>query len=376
MLRELFKTQIIITEVTQEKIEFVTRLALYKSELKDDAMDEVLIDTKGYQFSASDKLFFMPGCTVPRFKVKQLCEATGMSVVKTPDRATVIIKGDDTSKEVTSLSYDYHTVTVDQLRDWINDNYSVGNIGTLKLKQELDKEDIFDMVVLSDYNVRGPLISGPSNASSKWVKKTIKDTQTTEVWASEDKRIRDFDKILDLNLPIVYQNDLLAIINTNNVMDKHMYEEAVKMFDSEDTNNHVLAMELMANCDYQKSAIYLLSLLKKFHSKISYRKEKDHVNFSALCTFFDVQAGCYYTLDGIIEILTKRNLISSSELPILMEIAREDLEDDISSNYFKISGIEPNDELAEAIQRADQILVSKQASQSAAPVTENTESND
>lgn len=375
MLRELFKTQLIITEITQEKIEFVTRLALHKSELKDGAIAEVLTDTKDYQFSASDKLFFMPGCTVPRFKVKQLCEATGMAVVKTPDKATIVIRGDETSKEIASDGYHHYGITADELMSWIDANYPVGNMGTLKIKQELNKDDVFDLVILEGYNILSAFTQGASNPKYKWVKKTVDETQQVKVWASEDKRLRDFDKILEMNKPIVYQNDLLAIININNVMNQSMYDEAIKMLESEDTNNHVLAMELMANCDYQKSSIYLLLLLKRFSHTIYNRKEKDHVNFSALCTFFDITPGQGFTLDGVIEMLTSRNLITSSEVPILMHLAKEELSNDLTSDYFQITGLEPNDDLAEAIKRADQIQASKQASQSAAPVTDKTESN-
>jgi len=377
MLRELFKKQIVITDITQEGIQFVTRLALRISELKKGAISEVLADTKEYQFSDSDKIFFMPGCTVPRFKVKQLCEATGMSVVKNPDNATVIIKGDNTEKEIIQEEYISRYITVEECLEWIEKNYSVGNIGTLSIKQELSKDDTFDLVVLYGFNVYRTMTTGARDENYSWVKQTINcPINSIYVWVSEDKKLRDFDKILEKMKPIVYQNNLLAIINSSNVMTEEMYHEAAKMFESDDSNNHVLAMELMANCDYQKSAIYLLLLLKNYSSKIKNRKEKDHVNFRSLCSFFNISADDFITLDEIIEICTRINAIGTEELSLLMKIVKEDMSDSLSSTFFRVKDIEPNDNLTEAIERANRIRQANLASQTAAPVTEKTETNE
>lgn len=377
MLRELFKKQIVITDVTQEGIQFTTRLALHKSELAEGAISEVLADTTEYQFSASDKIFFMPGCTVPRFKVKQLCEATGMSVGKTPDNATVIIKGDNTEQEIVQQEYISEYITAEECLDWIEKNYPVGNLGTLSIKQELSKDDTFDLVVLYSHSSKTAIRTGAASTSYRWVKQTVNSVSShIYIWISEDKKLRDFDKILDTMKPIVYQNNLLAIINSSNVMTEEMYHEAVKMFESQDTNNHVLAMELMANCDYQKSAIYLLLLLKNHSSEIYNRKEKDHVNFRSLCSFFDVDAGSSLTLDEVIETCTRVNAIGTEELPILMKLVKEDMSDDLSSTFFRVKDIEPNDDLTEAIERADRIRQAKLASQTAAPVTEKAETNE
>lgn len=377
MLRELFKKQIVITDITQEGIQFTTRLALHKSELAEGAISEVLADTTEYQFSASDKIFFMPGCTVPRFKVKQLCEATGMSVGKTPDNATVIIKGDNTEQEIVQEEYISQYITVEECLNWIEKNYSVGNLGTLSIKQELSKDDTFDLVVLYGYNVQRAVRTGAADQNYRWVKQTVNSSASSiNIWISEDKKLRDFDKILDTMKPIVYQNNLLAIINSSNIMTEEMYHEAVKMFESEDNNNHVLAMELMANCDYQKSAIYLLLLLKNHSSEINNRKEKDHVNFRSLCSFFDISAGESLTLDEIIEVCTRINAIGTEELPVLMKLVKEDMSDDLSSTFFRVKDIEPNDDLTEAIERADRIRQAKLASQTAAPVTEKAETNE
>jgi hypothetical protein len=41
------------------------------------------------------------------------------------------------------------------------------------------------------------------------------------------------------------------------------------MFQSSDDDNHVLAMEIMANSHYENSILYLLMLISEFHYTIS-----------------------------------------------------------------------------------------------------------
>ena len=52
------------------------------------------------------------------------------------------------------------------------------------------------------------------------------------------------------------------------------------------------------------------------------------------------------------------------------------MSDDLSSTFFRVKDIEPNDDLTEAIERADRIRQAKLASQTAAPVTEKAETNE
>ena len=44
-------------------------------------------------------------------------------------------------------------------------------------------------------------------------------------------------------------------------------------------------MELMSNCDFKESIVYLLFLLKEFWSSLIPLKESSHVNFKSLLSF-------------------------------------------------------------------------------------------
>jgi hypothetical protein len=59
------------------------------------------------------------------------------------------------------------------------------------------------------------------------------------------------------------------------------------MFESSDSDNHILAMEIMANAHYEKSVLYLQMLLSDYNYQISNSHTKNHVNFKSMLSYFD-----------------------------------------------------------------------------------------
>jgi hypothetical protein len=366
MIKELFKKQIHVTHIGNSLIDYKERFVLQHSLLDDGAIDSVLAINEAHVLSNTDKLFFMPGCTVPRFKVKQYCTATGMSVSKTPANANVIIKGDDTEREIIREEYSSYNVSVSSFKKWLIKNWSEeeeeGLIDASHVKALLtllDSSDLYHMVSLDGWSEQAQL----TDVNKDWVFQLKENAIVShKIWISTEKALTDFEDIVLSGKPIVYQDTLLQLINENTVMDREMHDETVKMFESKDTNNHVLAMEVMANCNYEKSALYLLHLFKECRSEIYDRKERNHVNFQGLCKFFDIEPGCNYTLDDIIKIAKEKNLITADQVPTLMHLAKDELEADLNSDHFQVSGIEMNDDLSQAIERADQLRLAKLSS--------------
>jgi len=58
------------------------------------------------------------------------------------------------------------------------------------------------------------------------------------------------------------------------------------MFNSSDDSNIVLAMEIMANSNYEESIINNYKLLKENLNKIGRQKESSHRNFQSLLMFY------------------------------------------------------------------------------------------
>lgn len=351
MLKEIFKKQAVITNVSKEGITFEVRLAMHHSDLKSDAVDEVIKAKSNHTFTEKDKVFFMPGCNVPRFKVKQLCDKTGMTVTRSVDNCTVAIYGTETTKNIISEDVTYYNYTKEQILMFIEKNYPLVFAGTLALKNFLEDENTLDIVGTESYNINRFF---RYDSDKDFPKVGLNDTNTSRLWVTEAKRIEDFDKIFDNNVPVVFQNDLLSIINADNIMDEEMYIETDKMFESEDANNHVLAMELMANCDYEKSCIYLLSLIKDHSHTIRNRREKDHVNFKSFLSFFGININRNFDIDDITKVLTDKQLITKSDLSTLLKLAKKEFSGHLNSEYFQAKDIEASDELISALEEAEQ----------------------
>ena len=363
MIKELFKKQIYITSIDKTSIDFKVNWVLPYDQLERGAINELLAVDSSYKLSSTDKIYFMPGCIVPRFKVKQYCEATGLSVSKTIDNANIIIKGDASESELVYDDSLYYRLPTKKFASFIKKNFDFSEQPFIKALYDLLADpDLYPFVSLNGWSMSNTLKDG-----EVW-DHVLSDvdvmSSTHRVWKSTERSLNDLDKIIASGKTIVHEDVVLQIIGETTIMDKEMYDELNKMFDSQDVNNHVLAMEVMANCNFEKSALYLLSLFKQNRNSISNRSERNHVNFKSLCKFFGVRPGEYLSLDSVIEIAKNKNLITKEEIPTLMYLAKEELEESLSdqTDHFNIGEISINDDLSEAIEKADQLRLAKENS--------------
>jgi len=116
------------------------------------------------------------------------------------------------------------------------------------------------------------------------------------------------------------------------------------MFESDDKENVSLAMETMANCNHEKSALNLLLLIKEHRMKMGDSRASSHVNFKSLLKYFnlsrwDLLRG-YFDYDKLIGILKRKDLLTPEYIAILTPIVLQQLIEDCGTNYFKIKEIE------------------------------------
>lgn len=137
-------------------------------------------------------------------------------------------------------------------------------------------------------------------------------------------------------------------MNGSAVMDGQMYENIKNLFSSKDTSNHVIAIESMANCDYEKSCVYLLLLIEEFRTIIRDNKASKHVNFSTLTSYFDISLSDYFSVDEIIHTLTARNLLTPGRLNIIMKDLQRKVESSNPESYDVVA-IKPTSKVLEQL---------------------------
>ena len=282
-----------------------------------------------YTPTAGDRLFFTKDCTVPRFKVKTLCEKHNLSVTRDRSKATAIFISDKFVEEYISKNW-YYQCSAEALKEHIKKtpfSYNVQVINLIKFITDNNVEKLCFHYYNNDvFDINGFELDMKSNHIR---------------YCTQE----NFDTIKDLftgNITYI-QDDILKILNQDVVIDKEMYKQMDAMLQSGDNSNTKMAMEIMANSNYEHSAPYLLLLFKNHGYRIWDSGFRNHVNFKSLVEFFGVNNRRGYTnldLDEIINILKSKNFLTKENIGIFMPLAYDEIRDTCSYDHFKVSKIE------------------------------------
>ena len=251
-----------------------------------------------------DRLYFFPGCAVPRWKVRDKYSTT----IK-PEYATAAFissGGLKSSDDMFDAIPSAVLVDGDYIADWFVGIYGKDHHLVIKYKSLLLNCE--DQVVVSN-DVLYKLKFGcpndavyPANIRKHRQRRHGEDEYSVVIPSSEPLSFYSpvFDSSLNkLKCPIYSQDAIIKLLNEDNmVIDEQKYAELRLMANSSDAENIILVMELISNANFEKSFVYLLLLLKEFNSQIkARRKEIGHVNFKALLNFLDLDEKSLVNID-------------------------------------------------------------------------------
>lgn len=287
--------------------DYSTRIYKNKSQivdclLKDQDLSPVesIVGNKKYKPTEKDRLYFLPKCKVPRFKLKTFYKKYKAATTRNINAATALfINGSSFSVSRLSCEYIYEYKKVDPVSGTFIDYIALG------------------------HRAGGSQFDGPL----KYIENEINNCSKISIlnlvcWDSDQELLRD---ILSNTHKIYLDSDLTEALNVN-VMTREQFQTVQNLLRSSDAENHDIAIETMANCDYKRSAVYLLLLAKNHGNRISYRRSSKHVNFKAMLEFFNINDIRYVDLNQIINILKERRLLNQSNLDILMPNIHQELE--------------------------------------------------
>lgn len=295
------------------------------------------LPTRLYEPKKDDKIYFVPGCDIPRFKVKKFCEEFDVAVVKYKEKASVIFVGANSIREYfEGIGYEY--VTCYDKKTFI---------GFLeKRKYSLNHESL--LAALKDSTSNCVMIEHDQKIIYRNAGFTHSELQWNEKPKIMMKNTESYQHIVDIQDSELYYNqqELLRRINTGNVMNEEAYISIQRMLKSTDQGNVTLAMETMANCDYEKSALHLLLLLKEHSNTFYVSKTKNHVNFKSLLKFFNINnLGSYY-LNDVLASLLYTKLLNQTTLNKLMPEVQESLN---AGKYFEIKELTYGEEILKGL---------------------------
>ena len=289
---------------------------------------DTFVNSKGYVPTKGDTIYLLPGVNIPRMKLKDLALNLGIRVVRDPAKATVVFSGKSSVGKVTTSTWYYFAdanTILENVNKLCNDDYYIEKLETAIASTGSER-------VCSNWSdMRNTLCNG-----------NLDIYESQYFYGIEPDYLETYTAIQ--GKPIYCESELITNINGDDstVIDYEVYQQLKSMFQSSDDDNHVLAMEIMANSHYEKSVLYLLMLISDFSNIISNTHTRNHVNFKSMLAYFNWvprQVGSQ-DADDIIKIIDGKGLLTLDMIKILYKEYTGDIHRNIAyDQVFEIKEI-------------------------------------
>lgn len=327
------------------KIQLDTKYAI-------DAKNGIKIHKEDYEPKIGDKLYFLPGVNIPRVKVKDLILNYNISIVRNIKDANVIFGGNNSEAKMVDTGWFYSLKTED-FKECIEalkphlDQYDVDNINTAL---EFYKHEY----VFSSWASIGNL----TDNSLECYKSYVQNPGSIAVSGRSSNYLNivldDYIDVMDyaVSRKVLHESGLIDKLNSDDaiLIDSTVFEQLDNMFQSSDADNHVIAMEIMANSKYKESLLYIHILFKEHYNKIANSSTKNHVNFKSLLSYLNKTRYSFHSsLDDIIRDLKYRGVLDIKSLNILLNKYSDAITGSGSTEYFKVKEITISEELLQEL---------------------------
>ena len=292
---------------------------------------DTFVNSKGYVPTKGDTIYLLPGVNIPRMKLKDLALNLGIRVVRDPAKATVVFSGKSSVGKLTTSTWYYFADTntiLENVKKLCNDQYYIDKLETAIASTGAER-------VCSNWSdMRNTLCNG-----------NLDIYESQYFYGIEPDYLDTYNAIQ--GKPIYCESELITNINGDDstVIDYDVYKQLQSMFESSDDDNHVLAMEIMANSHYENSILYLLMLISEFHYTISNTHTKNHVNFKSMLAYFNWVPRNISGLRAynIIKIIDEKGLLTLDMIKILYKEYTDSIHSNIAyDDVFEIKEVTIN----------------------------------
>ena len=316
----------------------------------DPSIDTFNINQNGYTPMKGDKLYFLPGVNIPRIKLKDLATKFGIRTVRDVSEATILFGSSKTKDKMTGYTWKYKipTTIVQLFFETYKNDLDTYQYSKLENALEFYTEEYIltdwstarnftdnDLPQWNSYSQQPQFLSfnASRNTSSEHVHEVNKDY------------IHLYDLIKGKE--IIDESCLLDQLNGDDavIIDADMFTQLTTMFNSSDDDNHILAMEIMANSKYKESLLYIEMIFKNHAYTIGQSNTKNHVNFKSLLSYLGKNNRYIDTsLDDIMDSLISKKVLTKDKVDILLENYGEEIKNRGDSTYFKVQTITVNED--------------------------------
>lgn len=280
-----------------------------------------------YTPSPKDKLFFFKKCNVPRYKVREWGKDKDISITTKSEKATVRFL--NLRAHIKSHATRWSsTIASSQLLEFIELNYLTLSAEMITLVAMLKANPEALVVMPSYYNYAGASwLTGKvpygGSLQTKGAKHNLSAlgyslkmhsiiTVTAEEYAQYENMA---------NAANVYsESEIIKHINEDStIIDYEMVDQLNVMLDSDDRKNHVLALEIIANCNINESLYCVLLLLRQHSHTLVCLKEASHINFKSLLKFLDLSDWRRISFDDIMDNLMDKEVLKIEDVKDILE---------------------------------------------------------
>jgi len=311
---------------------------------EDNNQSGFAISDNDYVPTKGDKLYFLPGVNIPRVKLKDLTMEHGIKSIRNIDDATHVFASKSTVHKISDHRWFYRMKTDDfksmfeTVKDTM-DQYYIENIDTaLEFYQE--QYVYMDYSSSSEIRNEAPFLEARTNIPG--LVASINNSRS--FYAVNDSYKDCFPAVT--NLTIYDEAKLLKYINGADavIIDSVMFDQLSDMFKSSDNDNHILAMEIMANSNYIDSLLYLELLFKEHHNVMFNCHTKKHVNFKSLLGYLGKDSYMNTSIDNVMKSLIDKGVLDTEKINVIMDKYALEIEKHGDSTFFKVKTVTVNPE--------------------------------
>ena len=316
----------------------------------DPSIDTFNINQNGYTPMKGDKLYFLPGVNIPRIKLKDLATKFGIRTVRDVSEANVIFGSSKTKDKMTGYTWKYKIpTTLVQLffETYKNDmdDYQFSKIDNA-LEFYTEEYILTDWSTARNFTDNDLPQWNSYSAQPQYVDYHSKSRSSSEHVHEVNKEYIHLYELIK-GREIIDESCLLDQLNGDDavIIDADMFTQLSTMFSSSDDDNHILAMEILANSKYKESLLYIEMLFKNHSYSIGNCHTKNHVNFKSLLSYLGKSNRYIDTsLDNIMESLISKKVLTKDKIDILLENYGHEINNRGDSTYFKVQTITVNED--------------------------------
>jgi hypothetical protein len=263
------------------------------SVIERDVVDPTIFNTISTTTSSlvtKDKVFIMPGVTIPRYKIRETGKEIGFDIVRSLSKATKVIY---CHKQVTDEMIKKQSCMGIEIK-YLKLLFDQYNMDTSELENSTNENIIVDYDIYYALKTLYNNIFASDDIDSSHFYTYLYTDSVYETLINE---------LLSGTKVIISDKDVMKQCNGSKPLDAESYKRLISMFKT--NQNQEIAMELLCNCDYDQSMIYILKLLSQFNFRAM--PGTNHINYKSFRQYMSTHWGIdpsYYS-GNIIDIIGK-----------------------------------------------------------------------